>query len=174
MITWLTVLTKLRKFDVKYLNSPVIVGGGDNFLNFYGFSVNRSTTPYTLEKLIFSLSLLPMDILTQEVNNEDEFITDKFGIGLNKVYISHSHWIDSESGETTDFYSPLQDYLGEEFGVDKTINEVLEEFEEESRMYKACYSTPDKHDLISANNLIIIETRDGSCVLDDNDILYEN
>ena len=173
-MTWLTILTKLREFDVKYLDTPVIIGGGDSCLNFYGFSVNRSTTPLTLRNLIFSLSMLPMDILRSEVDNKAEFISDKFGIGLNKAYISHSNWVDENTGETTDFYFPLQDYLGKEFGVDKSLDEVLKEFEEESRMYRACYSMPDKHDLLPEDSLIVIETRDGSCILDDEDVFYGN
>jgi len=172
-ITWNEVKNKFLKFSKAELKLPVLTGGGSYLFGFYGFP---SIGPIHKENLtgkdvLELLNKLNEEDLKKVVSNE---YTDKFGIGINKVCISHELWVDEyESGEKYEDneYNVMQDYLGGTLGCHPSFTEVKKQFNDDAEVYKACKYEPQIHELIEPGKAIIIEITDGACLLDDSDLL---
>jgi len=175
-VKWKDILDKFLEFKEEELSLPVIIGGGDVLYRFTGFESIWPTKPskaLTGKEVLDVLLNLPEITLNSIVDRNLEF-EDKFGIGISKVAISYSYWRDDKGDgifDEEELFIPQQDYLGKEYGTLPDIETVHNNFNEEARSYKACHWEPKEHKLLDAGSVIVIEVWDGSCLLDDKDLL---
>ena len=87
LVFWKDYLNLFLKIPTEKLKFPIIIGGDSHLYDFYGFFTIGNRKQYTPMEGYDALNILkelPEEILSSEVPKE-EFIADKFGIGINKT-----------------------------------------------------------------------------------------